>query len=241
MDDFDLLEVLGTLPSLENLTLKAVNPASHPAHAPENSNGQSGGPKYFEALETLSVTGSFFFIQHLLSFIDSPCLKSFNVYPVFNRNEHELDDHFTPSMAIVASKWSQSLKNLVIDSSASGNRDADSFAILKCLMLLTDLHELQTFHLMGWRMENIDDDVRRLAMWWPKLKTLRLLLEKTFISLSTLTIIAENYPELRCLEIRLDTSTIPPFDTSSKSLHHKLEVLTVKRVYPSETMLECRI
>ena len=85
--------------------------------------------------------------------------------------------------------------------------------------------------------------MRRLAMSWPNLRTLRLPLKETLISLSTLRIIAENCPELRCLEIRLDTSTIPPSDTSSKSLRHNLEVLTVGRVQlePSQTMLECQI
>ena len=89
MSDFVLWEVLGTLPSLAHLTLKAIDPSSHPAHAPENSKSQSGGPKYFEALESLNVTGSFF-IQNLLGFIDSPRLDAITVYPVISRilNEH---------------------------------------------------------------------------------------------------------------------------------------------------------
>ena len=66
---------------------------------------------------------------------------------------------------------------------------------------------MQTFHVKDWSMENVDDDVRRL----PKLRTLRLPHKQTFISLSTLRIIAENCPELRYLDIRLDTSTIPSF------------------------------
>ena len=78
MSDFVLWEVLGTLPSLEDLTLIAFDPASHPAHASENSKSQSGDSKYFRALESLSIAGSFFFIQHLLGFVDSPCLKSIN-------------------------------------------------------------------------------------------------------------------------------------------------------------------
>ena len=241
MSDFGLWEVLGTLPSLKNLTLRAVDPASHPAHAPENSNSQNGGCKYFGALESLSVTGSFFFIQHLLCFIDSPCLKSINASPVIklvrNEHEHEHEDFFTPSMMIVASKWSQSLKKLVIDS--GGNE-----AISKSLMLLTDLHEMQTFHLYHWRMGNMDDDVRRLVVSWPKLRTLSLLpLNQTFISLSTLRVISETCPELRYLRIPLDTSTIPPFDTFSKSLRHNLEILTVLSIHPSttQTTLECQI
>jgi hypothetical protein len=119
MSDFTLWEILGALPSLADLTLEANKPASHPAHAPENSNSQSGGPKYFVALESLCVTGSFFFIQHLLGFIDSPCLATIKVYPVANRDhhdEHELDNRFTPSMTIIASKWSQSLEYLDIGS-----------------------------------------------------------------------------------------------------------------------------
>jgi hypothetical protein len=79
-------------------------------------------------------------------------------------------------------------------------------------------------------MENMEDDLRRLVMSWPKLRTLSVLPlnpSQTFISLSTLRIIAENCPKLRHLQIQLDTSTIPPFDTSSKSLRHNLEVLTV--------------
>ena len=235
MSDFALWEVLGTIPSLANLTLKAMDPGSHPAQAPDDSNSQSGVFKYFEALESLSVTGSFFLIQHLLDFIDSPCLKSINVYPVIDRNSnHEPEDLFTPSMTIIASKWPQSLKSLVIESSS-----ARRYAISKCLMLLLDLHEMQTFHLKDWRMENMDDDVRRLLMSWPRLRTLRLVpYNQAFLSLSTLGIIAENCPELRHLDtgIRLDTSTIPPFDASRKNLRHKLEVLTIGKIHPYSTM-----
>jgi hypothetical protein len=244
MSDFALWEVLGTLPSLEKLVLTAADPASHPAQDLENSNGESrpGGAKYFESLESLRITGSFFLIRHLLSFINSPCLKSIEVYPVINHicNDHESEDLFTPSMTIIASKWSQSLKKLFIGSLSSGI--AHHNAISKCLMLLADLHEMQTFHLKGWRMENMDDDVRCLVMSWPELRTLKLPLNQTFISLSTLRIIAENCPELRHLQIRLDTSTIPPFDTSSKSLCHNLEVLTVGGSDPvAHTTLECQI
>ena len=58
ISDFALWEVLGTLPSLANLTLTVSDPASHPA--PENSKSRSRRVKYFDALESLSVTGSFF-------------------------------------------------------------------------------------------------------------------------------------------------------------------------------------
>ena len=87
MSDFVLLEVLGTLPSLENLILEANDFESHPAHAPENSNSQkfpqNGGRSYFEALEShgVSVTGSFL-IQYLLGFIDSPSLRSINKFSI---------------------------------------------------------------------------------------------------------------------------------------------------------------
>ena len=70
--DFGSWEVLGTLPSLTNLAVTNFDAESHPAHAPENSNSQSGGPKYFKTLESLSVTGLFFLIEHLLGIIDSP-------------------------------------------------------------------------------------------------------------------------------------------------------------------------
>jgi hypothetical protein len=230
MSDFTLWEVLGTLPSLEDLTLEATDPSSHPAHDTEKSNRQSGGPKYFEALVTLSITGSFFFIQHLLGFIDSPCLASIKVYPlidhsIFFRNQDDYDNHFTPAMTIIASKWPQSLENLYIDSTPT-NASHRYYAISKCLMLLKVLHEMHTFHL-SWKMENVDDDVRGLVMSWPKL--IFLSLDRTFISLSTLRIIAEKCPELRYLHtgIQLESSTIPPFESSSKSLRHKLEILSV--------------
>ena len=246
MRDFVLLEVLGTLPFLENLTLKAIDPASHPANAPENFNSQSGGSNYyFNALESLSVTGSFFLIQHL-GFIDSTYLKLIYVYPVLSHvqfnHDRELEDIFAPSMAIIASKLSQSPKTLGIGS-VSTAESTRRYALSKSLMTLTTLHEMRTFFIIGWRMENMDADVRRLVMSWPKLRTLRLPLKQSFISLLTLKIIAENCPELRYLDIRLDTSTIPPFDTStSKSLHHKLEVLTVGSAHPStEQTQECRI
>ena len=239
MSDFSLWEVLGTLPSLEDLTLKAVDSGSHPTHIPVNSNSRSESPKYFEALKALSVTGSFFLIQHLLGFIDSQCLKSINIYPVTN-----LVRFPEAIMTMVVSKWSQSLKKLVIDSSAFANARRSGCEITTGLMLLTDLHEIQAFHLEGWKMENMDNDVRRLVMSWPNLRILKVIpLNQTSISLSTLRIIAENCPELRYLGVRLDNST---FDTttSSKSLHHNLEFLDVRvdvRSSSTQTRLECQI
>ena len=237
---FALWEVLGTLPSLADLTLESNDLTSffYPAQAPENSNRKSGGRKYFDALESVSIKGFIksFLIQHLLGFIDSPYLKSIKVSTA-TIPQDESEAFFTPCMAIVASKWSQSLTTLVISSASVGR-----CAISNCLMLLTDLHEMQTFHLNGWSMINIDDEVRRLVMSWPKLRTFTLIYVP--ISLSTLRIIAENCPELRCLRIPLDISSIPPFDTSGKSLRHDLEVLAVGtwKVRPStKTTSECRI
>ena len=226
MSDFVLLEVLGTLPYLENLTLVANNPASYPAHAPENSNSQSGHPRYFEALESLRITGSFFLIRYLLGFIDSPCLKSIEIYPVVNqvRNELEPEDLFTPFMTIVTSKWSETLKNFVIYS------DTHDSSISDCMILFQDLHNMETFRL-DWWLKILEDDVISLAKSWPKLRTLNL--NQTLVSLSTLGLIAENCPELRHLHIRLDTSTIPPLDTSNKNLRHNLENLVVGRAHPS--------
>jgi hypothetical protein len=226
MKDFALWEVIGKLPFLENLTLKATDPDSHPSS--DKSNNRSGGPKYFDALETLCVTGSFFLIEHLLGFIDSPWLKSIKVFPImpYTRNDHD-GDLFTTSMTIIASKCSQFLEELVIGTNRPGHRTA----ILKSLMLLTDFHEMQTFTLTGWRLANADDDLRGLVMSWPKLRTLDF--GQTPISLSTLRIVAESCPELHSAQISLDISIIPPFDTSSKRLSHSLEVLTVSGVSPS--------
>ena len=101
MSDFVLWEVLGTLPSLADLTL-AIDPRCHPAaHDSENSNGQSGVTKYLYDLENLCVTSSFYLIQHLLSSIDSPCLKSIKVHPYCSRKKPETEDLFTSSMKIV--------------------------------------------------------------------------------------------------------------------------------------------
>ena len=243
MNGFDLWKVLGTLPSLANFTLRAVKPhrclIPRPTPGNSSSQNQSGGPKYFDALESLSVKGSFFLIQHLLGFIDSSCLKSIEVYPVI-KHDHEDEGFFTPCMTIVASKWSQSLKNLYISSRSFG---VPHNAISKCLMLLTDLHEIQSFHLRGWRLENMDDDVRRLVMSWPKLRVLNL--GQTLISLSTTRIIAENCPELHFLHIQLDISTFPPFDASCRRLTHNLAVLNVAGFYPSDSTItqtpECQI
>ena len=241
MSDFvsSLMEVIGTLPSLENLTLMTIDPEPHPAHAPENSNSQSRGPKYFGALERLRVMGTFFFIQHLLGFIDSPHLETIKVKPITNfvRDEHE--DLFAPIMTRITSKWSRSLKTLVISSCPSGTRVAHRNAFSKCLILLGDLQEMEAFCLIDWRIEDVDDYVRCLVLWWPKIRTLYL--NETRISLSTLRIIAENCPELRYLHIRLDTSSIPSFDTSSERLHHKLEVLVVEKIHPSQTTLKHQI
>ena len=111
------------------------------------------------------------------------------------------------------------------------------------LDVINGLHEMQTFRLKGWRMKNLNDSVRRLVMSWPKLKALKLSFSQ-FVSLSTLRIIAESCPELRHLRIRVDTSSIPPLDISSKSLCHNLEVLTVGKAHPSittQTLLESQI
>jgi hypothetical protein len=242
VSDFSLWEVLGTLPCLKDLTLEVIDPASHPAHALENSNRQSGGPEYFDTLETLSVTGSFLFIQHLLDFIDSPCLKSIEVHPiinnVFNGDTHGLDNLITSFMTIVASKWSQSLKILHINLYSGGTVTAHRYSTSKTLSVLADFHEMQNFILNGWQMENMD--VRRMVMSWPKLKYLDLSGSGTIISFSILRTIAENCPDLRHLRIRLDTTTNPPFDTSSKSLGHKLNFLLVGES-TTETSLECQI
>ena len=231
MDDFGLWEVLGTLPSLANLFLD-IDPSRHPTHDPEDSNSQSGDPKYFDALETLSITGSVFLIQHLLSFIDSPYLKSLSLYPAIDlvhiqEPRNEPVDLLTPSMTIVVSKWSESLKELNIGTSPlsvvmpNGITHRNS----KLLTLLSGLHEIQSFSFFGWRMENYNDALKRLAMSWPKLRDLE---NKIPISLSALRILAENCPDLRLLHIQLDTSTIPPFDDiSTKSVRHNLEVLYV--------------
>ena len=248
MRDFSLWEVLGTLPSLENLTLETYDlaSASHPPRVPENSNNQRG-LRYFDALESLDITGSFFIIQHLLRFIDSPCLKSIKLeaYPV--RNEHEPEDLLTSSMTVFASKWLQSLKNLTINL----NPNANGITYHNSTLFM-ELHEIQTFQLVGGRMENNNDAVRCLAMSWPKLRTLAVMSfyppNQVFISISTLRIIAENCPDLRCLEIQLDISTIPPFDDheiSSKSLRHNLEFLDIQQVAgpdnTPQTMLEFQI
>ena len=234
MDDFGLWEVLGTLPSLTKLNLD-INPSYHPAHDPENSNGHSGDSNHFDALEILFITGSFFLIQHLLGFIDSPYLKSLALYPVIDlayvhEHENEHVDLLTPSMTIVVSKWSQSLKKLDISTSIRmhwQNRVVHRNS--KLLTLLSGLHEIQSFNLLDWKMENYNDAVKRLATSWPKLRHLgKDSFNDTFISLSVLRIIAENCSDLRRLEIQLDTSTIPPFDDIfSKSVHHNLEVLIV--------------
>ena len=111
MEKFVFWEVLGTLPSMDDVTLLHTNPNLYPVR--ENSNNRSGGSRYFEALKNLRVTSSFFIIQHLLSFIDSPCLESIKIYPAIHQlrpgDGLEPEDLFTPSMTIVSSKWSQSL------------------------------------------------------------------------------------------------------------------------------------
>ena len=177
----------------------------------------------------------------ILGFIDSPCLKSIGISP-YQSNldlDHEPGDLLSPSMSIVASKWSQCLKEVNINSLTGGFTHRNS----KFLMPLADLHEIHTFDLEGWRMERNNDTLRHLAMSWPKLGTLTLL--SGFISLSDLRTIAENCLQLRILNIKLDVDTIPPFDDiSSKSLCHKLAVLIVRGVHRSTTQilsLECQI
>ena len=237
MADFSLWEVLGTLPSLENLNMEIDDPESYLVRAPENTNRQSGGLRYFNALESLHVTGPFSLIQHLLGSIDSPCLKSIKISPYQKNSERERDpgDLLTPSMTILASKWSLSLKEVKIGKDSIGITHRNS----KFLMPLVDLHEIEKFDLVGWRMEKNNDALRCLTMSWPKLKYLGLVSclsasspNQISISLSNLRIIAENCPELRVLDIELDIDTIPPFDDiSSKILCHELEVLVLRGVH----------
>jgi hypothetical protein len=49
--------------------------------------------------------------------------------------------------------------------------------------------------------------------------------QNAFLSLSTIRIIAVICPELRHLQVQLDTSTFSPFDAFSESLSHDLETL----------------
>ena len=250
MTDFSLWEVLGTLPSLEILNMEFNDPESYPVHAPENSNYQSGGLRYFDALESLHVTGPSFLIQHLLVIIDSPCLKSISLSPCHpDYADLDLGNILAPSTTIMASKWSQSLKELTVNLYfTSGSIAYRNSKFLMPLTDLYDLHEIQTFILMGWRMEKNNDSLQRLVMSWPKLRTLKLLpsmfvANQAFLSLSNLRVIAENCPKLRTLVIGLDIDTIPPVDISSKSLRHRLEVLNVVGVHQSISQIsqECQI
>ena len=105
-----------------------------PRTPPENSNG----PKYFNTLESLCVTGSYFLIHHLLGYIDFRCSKLIDINQDLDgfRNEHGPEGLLTPSLKIVACEWSQSLTNLVIGSwSSSSFAGVHRNAISKCLML----------------------------------------------------------------------------------------------------------
>ena len=60
MSDFGLWEILGTLPSLANLTLKATDPASHPAHAPEIKKiARVGVPSILKLLKVYALRAPF--------------------------------------------------------------------------------------------------------------------------------------------------------------------------------------
>lgn len=125
INDFVLREVLGTLPSLVNLTLKTTF-LKHQAYLPQNSGSENGGPKRFDILEGLcvQVIGSSRFIQHLLNLTDSPCLKSIQVHLVLNCSvispkpemRYNSDNRITPLMGMVVAKsrWPQSLENFII-------------------------------------------------------------------------------------------------------------------------------
>ena len=91
MSNFVLSEVLGTLPSLGDLTLTIrLLLSSRRAPHCEFNRSKWGSQKNY-ALENIIVTSSFL-IQHLLSSVDSPYLKSIKVYP---DNDNELDsEHF---------------------------------------------------------------------------------------------------------------------------------------------------
>ena len=149
MSNFGLWKVLGTLPSLANLTLK-IEPNCHPTHDPEDSNSQrtSGDFRYFDTLEILFITGSFFLIQHLLGFIDSPWLKSLSLYAVIDifthihvsEHENEPVDFLTPSMTIIVSKWSDSLKELTLSLTIMLWRNCITHRKSILLTLLSGLH-----------------------------------------------------------------------------------------------------
>ena len=167
------------------------------------------------------------------------------------RNGHDhAEELLTPSMKIIASKSSRSLINLFISSKPIAIDNGITHRNSRLLTSLSGLHEIRKFSLLGWTMENIDDAVRRLAKSWPKLRTFTLgllrYLDQTFVSISTLRLIADNCPELEILDIPLDISTIPPFDDISiKNLPHNLEVLSLGSLGgvppPDQTILKCQI
>jgi len=250
MNKFVLCDVIGALPSLANLTLKAISSQAeaHCAYVPERLDSENGSPECFNTLETLRVTGSLRLILDLLNFIQSPGLKSIEVHLAIDWKlrvyearrgsvQSEPDYDFARSIAMVGSKWPQSLENLVIGQYNVGNSNPPkpgncSIFSNSMIVPLMNLHEMQTFHLKDWKIgqigsTNMDDDVRRLVISWPKLTTLILPVDQTPISLLTLRMIAENCPELRYLQTQLDVSTIPPSDTASAALCHKLGVLSM--------------
>ncbi|KAF8801987.1 hypothetical protein BYT27DRAFT_7244930 [Phlegmacium glaucopus] len=252
-------EVIGTLPSLANLTLKVISSQaerqSHLGDVWKGSNSEGGGPKHFNALETLLVTTFFPLIRHLLESIESPCLKSIEVHPSIewesiqgSRNLECLERDLFDIITMVCSKWPQSLENLVIGQHNVGNsryssQPQHSHTFSESITeLLMDLHEIQTIHIQGWRIIDVSDEVivRRLVISWPKLTTLILPVNhEESISLSTLKTIARKCPKLRHLQIRLDvTSAIP-----SVTVRHRLGVLKVAYHHGSYTTekLQCQI
>ncbi|KAF8801972.1 hypothetical protein BYT27DRAFT_7261408 [Phlegmacium glaucopus] len=167
-------EVIGTLPSLVNLTLKVINSqAGRPPgwqHLWEGSNNGDRGPKHFNALETLHVTTFFHLIRHLLKLIDSPCLKSIQAYAAieslkwefitaYDRDSEKgrLEKDLLDTIATVGSKWPKSLENFVIGQHNVDNSKQFQFQVYNRFSdsiteLLRDLNGIRTFHVQGWRI-----------------------------------------------------------------------------------------
>ncbi|KAF8816027.1 hypothetical protein BYT27DRAFT_7333574 [Phlegmacium glaucopus] len=153
-------EVIGTLPFLVNLTLKVINSQAerqpHWGYTWEGSNNKSGGPKCFNALETLHITTFFPLILHLLNLIESPCLNSIEIHPAIewelvkdNCERGRLEKDFLDAIAMVGSKWLQSLEKFVIGQHSVG--DAEQFQLHfyhtfsnSITKFLTDLHGMQS-------------------------------------------------------------------------------------------------
>ncbi|GBE83665.1 hypothetical protein SCP_0507200 [Sparassis crispa] len=195
----------------------------------------------FPALETLAVTGSFSSISHLLCTISSTSLRSFVMPDLYPTPESWRD--CSGCFAALAAQFAPSLRlikiNCYLEGDGIGENDSTALGLMDVLNPLLALHLLEDFtiELRGVPLSSSDQDVREMAVAWPRLVNFALGYTPGSASPSvySLSEFARHCPDLVVLHLlRMEIPAHPPVEpeTQQSSKHGLQSMLFAGRHDP---------